>query len=258
MKVEMVTPQLAEKYLEKNIENRRVREWWVNSLAGAIRRDEWILTHQGIAFDTNNRLIDGQHKLRGVIAADKAVPIAVYRGVDSEAFKVLDIGVKRSYSDITGLSKKTSEVCRHIARIIWPISVNSADQLLKVAESGVEEMHEDLLAHCSTNAAILSSAPIRSIATIMILDGHSKDHILNIYSNMITQKYSLLPPIAETFVRQVNRGSINASNKPDTAARALKVFDKRNKDLTKLVIGTTDADAVSIYIKKVMKSLRVF
>jgi len=62
MKVEMVTPQLAEKYLEKNIENRRVREWWVNSLAGAIRRDEWILTHQGIAFDTNNRLIDGQHK----------------------------------------------------------------------------------------------------------------------------------------------------------------------------------------------------
>ena len=110
MKVEMVTPQLAEKYLEKNIENRRVREWWVNSLAGAIRRDEWILTHQGIAFDTNNRLIDGQHKLRGVIAADKAVPIAVYRGVDSEAFKVLDIGVKRSYSDITGLSKKIDQI----------------------------------------------------------------------------------------------------------------------------------------------------
>ena len=118
MKVERITPTMAAEYLKNNTDNRKLRPWWATSLAGAIGRGEWILTHQGVAFDSTGKLIDGQHKLHAIIQAGSAVEVAVYRGISPEAFKVLDVGLKRTYSDITGLSQKTAEVCRAIAATI--------------------------------------------------------------------------------------------------------------------------------------------
>jgi len=72
-KVEIIDPVLAKKYLAKNINNRNIRNKWVEHLANAIKRGEWITTHQGIAFNNLGFLADGQHRLHAIIQANTPV-----------------------------------------------------------------------------------------------------------------------------------------------------------------------------------------
>lgn len=98
--LETVTPDIAAAYLEKNLEdNRRVRQSWVRQLSEAITRGEWRVTHQGIAFNTDGDLIDGQHRLMAVCQAGKAVKMQVTRGLDPKVYRFLDCGQKRTHAD---------------------------------------------------------------------------------------------------------------------------------------------------------------
>jgi hypothetical protein len=62
MKTEVVnvTPTKAKEWLERNVDNRRLRENTVSGLADSIRRGEWILSHQGIAFGKSGKLLDAK------------------------------------------------------------------------------------------------------------------------------------------------------------------------------------------------------
>lgn len=76
-----ITPEMAAKWLEEtNLQNRRLNEAKVKRFAEDIRSGNWSLTHQGIAFDTNGVLIDGQHRLWAIVEAD--VPVEMYVGSD--------------------------------------------------------------------------------------------------------------------------------------------------------------------------------
>jgi hypothetical protein len=50
-----------------------------------------MVTHQGIALDTDGVLIDGQHRLAAAVEADQPVDMLVITGVDAATFDVLDI-----------------------------------------------------------------------------------------------------------------------------------------------------------------------
>ncbi|HEY5050458.1 MAG TPA: hypothetical protein VII50_06125, partial [Acidothermaceae bacterium] len=68
-KVQTITPAKAAEWLEANTTNRPVSRTVVRSFAEAMKRGEWIVTHQGIAFDVSGVLIDGQHRLAAVVEA---------------------------------------------------------------------------------------------------------------------------------------------------------------------------------------------
>lgn len=102
--LETITPEIAEKYLEKNITNRNVRESWVTELSNAIKRGRFRLTHQGIGFDVKGKLIDGQHRLLAVVKAGLPVQLYVTRGLDEAVREVCDIQAKRSAGDILRLA----------------------------------------------------------------------------------------------------------------------------------------------------------
>lgn len=257
MKVELVSPKRASEYLQHNTDNRRLRGWWVNSIAGAIKRGEWILTHQGVAFDTTGKLIDGQHKLYAIIAANKPIMLAVYRGISSDAFKVLDIGVKRSYAEITGLSKKTAEVCRNITSIMSNNSVQSAEQILIVANSGIAELHDVMIHQASTTLAVVASTPVRTMATVMVLDGAPRKYVFELYSNLVNLRYDLLPSIAQSFLRQVANKSVSPNNKSDLLARAHKLFNPHFADNPKLLVSSTGGEDALHYIRKAMTNAGV-
>lgn len=88
--MEMIDRAKAEEYLAVNVGNRRVLESWSDLLAAVILQGGWERTHQGIAFNGDGTLVEGQHRLKAVIKADKqqpgvAVPMRVTRGLDKEA-----------------------------------------------------------------------------------------------------------------------------------------------------------------------------
>lgn len=96
-KLEIVTPVLAAEWLEeRNIGNRPLSQHVVQRYAQDMRDGLWMLTHQGPAFATDGRLIDGQHRIAAVREADMDVPMHVTYGADPETFTVLDISYRRA------------------------------------------------------------------------------------------------------------------------------------------------------------------
>ena len=64
-----ITPDMAKKILaHRNKNNRPIRYTHLEKLSEAIEKDEWKVTNQGIAFDADGNLIDGQHRLAAHIA----------------------------------------------------------------------------------------------------------------------------------------------------------------------------------------------
>lgn len=98
--ITLVTPDMARDYLTRNHSNRRLGKAAIRALAGAINRGEWQLTHQGLAFDEDGNLLDGQHRLHAVIAADTAVPMMITTGLPRASFTALDQGHRRQAGQI--------------------------------------------------------------------------------------------------------------------------------------------------------------
>lgn len=96
-----VTPQQAEEWLAKNADyQRKLRGSFVDKYARDMINGQWQLTHQGIAFDTNGRLIDGQHRLAAVVKAGVSVKMLVVRDSPSKAYDHLDLGCGRTAVDV--------------------------------------------------------------------------------------------------------------------------------------------------------------
>ena len=104
-----VTSDVAYRWLEGNTHNRPVNDAHVKRLAADIRANRWRLTHQGIAFDTEGLLIDGQHRLWAVIEAGIPVRMRVFFNEPPENKSVVDSGQRRSNLDILNI---TGEVCK--------------------------------------------------------------------------------------------------------------------------------------------------
>ncbi|MED7948365.1 hypothetical protein [Streptomyces sp. BE303] len=97
-----VTPNIAKDLLSRAMVNRRLDWGQVDFLVDSIIRDEWQLTHQGIALDgplEAGCLLDGQHRLNAIIKAGIPVWIYVFEGLPRTAFPVLDTGKRRSGVD---------------------------------------------------------------------------------------------------------------------------------------------------------------
>jgi hypothetical protein len=80
---------------------------------------------------------------------------------------------------------------------------------------------------------------MRVAATIMIMDGHDKQYVKTIYSNLVNQNYEKLPLVAQQFSKQVNTGKLSF-DKVDLLARGMKVFNKECSEISRLQV--TDAD----------------
>lgn len=109
MKVAVVTPKLASDWLTKNNPNNRsISRAHVARLAADMKTGRWNLTHQGIAFDTDGVLVDGQHRLTAVVESEAAVEMAIffYKGKTPSG---IDLAKARSFGDELALSGRTGK-----------------------------------------------------------------------------------------------------------------------------------------------------
>lgn len=95
-RVEHITPAIAVDWLETNTSNRRLNAFRVQRWTGAMSRGEWKVNTDAIGFDSDGVLVNGQHRLRAVIAANVDVDMLVVRGLEPAVMKTLDIGNHRS------------------------------------------------------------------------------------------------------------------------------------------------------------------
>ncbi len=113
-----VTPELARIWLSANHpDNRRMDKTSAYQLAGDMKRGEWLPTQQGIAFDEQGLLLDGQHRLMAITLSGCTIPLLVWQGAKREWFPVLDTGRPRTGAEVLSMEGYTStKVLRSAAR----------------------------------------------------------------------------------------------------------------------------------------------
>lgn len=99
-----VDPDLASQWLaDHNTRNRPLSKVHVATLAADLANGRWKTTHQGVAFDWNGVLVDGQHRLAAIVEAGVPARLLVTRGVDPQAFEVIDQHKKRTAGQILAM-----------------------------------------------------------------------------------------------------------------------------------------------------------
>ena len=136
-RVQKISPTKATELLASNTSNRPLSRSTVRSFADAMRRGEWLVTHQGIAFDTRGVLVDGQHRLAAVVEADVTVEMAVFTEVEPDTFDVLDTGKKRNAADVLAIEgEKSTTLLAAMVRTVWQYQ-NRPDQSWAGGAAGV-------------------------------------------------------------------------------------------------------------------------
>lgn len=108
--IESVTPAWAAQILDEmdkeiadeKFKQRKRTESRVNMYAADMAAGNWGLTGQGISFDENGHLLDGQHRLAAVVKSGKTVDMLVVRGLPPQqsskvrTIDLFDTGKSRS------------------------------------------------------------------------------------------------------------------------------------------------------------------
>lgn len=241
MEIELarITPALARKWLELNKNNRPLRPTHVETLRASFARGEYVQTHQGIAFDQDNNLIDGQHRLHAIAQMPKGffVTMLVTRGLERDrAFVVIDtVQAKRSTSDVLRVDRNVGETANFLARLFNNAHAITPTYVAPFARYVQSEVTE-LLAHCGTAARTWSSAPVKAAAVLQMKNGHS-DYVKTVYAAMVTLDFDAMPRCAKAVFRAQKAGEVRASFGWDLFARGLKIFDPANTNLSKVQIS---------------------
>ncbi|MBX7224109.1 MAG: hypothetical protein K1Y36_29605 [Blastocatellia bacterium] len=96
----LVTPKLAAEWLTTNSNNRPLSQPFVAELAHSLLTFTFRTTHQGIAFDEQGRLRDGQHRLTAIVQTGIAAEMLVSTGLTEADLEAIDDGRKRTARDV--------------------------------------------------------------------------------------------------------------------------------------------------------------
>ena len=158
--IKTIWPDEARHILKHNNKiNRNISDTFVNKIANDILNDTFILTHQGIAFDTDGNLLDGQHRLAGCIKANKPIKILVTydvpkkyeaNGVALNSFEIIDSGRTRTVAqmlNISGVPYATgvAATAKILALLCARSSVNvgiTSSQVHKILDITKESIHK--------------------------------------------------------------------------------------------------------------------
>lgn len=105
--VRQVTPDLASAWIKavSAEKQRKLSSAKVSQYAAQMRAGTWALNHQGIAFDVDGNLCDGQHRLNAIVMSGTPVMMMVTYGVPvkygdgAHTFDTIDCGMPRSVSN---------------------------------------------------------------------------------------------------------------------------------------------------------------
>ena len=188
-KVITITPDMAKEMLEKNIKtNRRLNHEVVRKYARIMKAGGWNLTHQGIAFDAKGNLIDGQHRLEAIVAANVPITMMVTYGVehvDGEAFTI-DTGAKRTTLNIIQISGINDDVYKLMYGYVSSYLRNktrgrgAAPDAAEII-SYIDRHYDDLKKMCEIMNPQISKNKIHTIVGVALISafyrGESEDAI---------------------------------------------------------------------------------
>ncbi len=209
---ELITPEIAAEYLVKNTRNyRKLSQSKVSVLTRELIAGEWLPSTQGIGFDTDDVMVDGQHRLWAIVQTKIPVMMLVCRGLVPVVKDKIDVGNKRTFGDLTGLPNVVIAAVRVPFRAV--LSGNGRGGLIDGKRASTTDLtfmreylfgklgklNEEMAEVCRSTQGILNVG-IRAAIALSIINGTcSKKTGINIFNTLV-------------FLRQNARGVyVNAS-----------------------------------------------
>lgn len=209
---ELITPEIAAEYLVKNTRNyRKLSQSKVSVLTRELIAGEWLPSTQGIGFDTDDVMVDGQHRLWAIVQTKIPVMMLVCRGLVPVVKDKIDVGNKRTFGDLTGLPNVVIAAVRVPFRAV--LSGNGRGGLIDGKRASTTDLtfmrdylfgklgklNEEMAEVCRSTQGILNVG-IRAAIALSIINGTcSKKTGMNIFNTLV-------------FLRQNARGVyVNAS-----------------------------------------------
>ena len=101
--VATITPAIANRLLEQNLDNRPVRPSRIEEISSDILASRWELNGEAIKVAKNGELNDGQHRLHAIVKANKPVQSMVIFGLQRNSRLTVDMGAQRTTGDFLGM-----------------------------------------------------------------------------------------------------------------------------------------------------------
>lgn len=142
----LVTPEMAQKWLDANIEcNRNVSESVVQNYFDAINRGDWNERNgETIKFDTTGNMFDGQHRLWAVVNSKKPLWFLVAFNCAPDSFKSVDSGKPRKGGDILSIiGTHNCNVTAGALTLLWRYQNGTIGGSHKITNAVVARMLED-------------------------------------------------------------------------------------------------------------------
>jgi hypothetical protein len=245
-----ITPQIAEKMLATSVGNRRLREWYVGQLAVSMKRGEWRVTSQGIGFDKNGHLRDAHHRLNAVARSGESIKSVCVFGLDTNAYEVTDIGMKRSVEDLAGWHKEVSHAVNFVSREYYGRSVTMG-QIREIHDTGFGAAVEALIKYCGTARRIFSSALLKTAAALRIMDGEDASFVMGQYRALLLGDYDNMSKASQSFARTA-AGRNGRMTHGELLTRALKSFTQKNAESTQILVRDASVAAAREYLREVI------
>lgn len=123
-----VSPETAQRWLDRNDNNRRIRPATVAQYARDMANGRWQITGESIKFNDDGSLLDGQHRLAAIVKSGATVQLVVMRGIPTAAQRVMDSGRARTAADaLTMKGERFTSVLAATARIALGVAADAPD-----------------------------------------------------------------------------------------------------------------------------------
>lgn len=147
-----IVPLMAARILDEdsgnNNQNRNTNASHIERLTSAMESGAWRVTHQGIAFDEDGELVDGQHRLFALIESKTKQVFLVSEGWPSDARSATDEVWRRQLRDhlkIMGVERDRPDLVSAVLNVLnfhvegtkAKLSFDEARALLAKYEAGV-------------------------------------------------------------------------------------------------------------------------
>lgn len=229
----VLTPAMAQEFLKVNVINRPLTRSIVDSWRAIYERGEYVKTHQGMAFSDTKLMLDGQHRCVAMAEMPEgfSVRMNVTFDLPEAAFSAMDVGRKRTASEVLRESQRLVECARFLARLYLGRSNLVTPAYLVQFVDVIRGTHDRLVAFCPASTKMWTSGPVRAAAVMSVLAGQDEDFIHIVYRSLATSDFDAMTQSAQTLYKAHVSGSLRATNSHDTYAKALKVFDVRQQTL---------------------------
>jgi len=118
-RIVLITPELALGWLKRNGKNRTFSRETAKTLAAEMSNGYWKVNGESIIFDTDGVLIDGQHRLQGVVNSGHEYRAPVITGIQAAVRPTVDTGKKRSGAANLQMAGEKNSTILASALLMW-------------------------------------------------------------------------------------------------------------------------------------------